>query len=189
MLAEKRYRDAIEFANSDPSYLGKVLAAAMNEAGNGYSAMERAIAETGDAETTKMLRPLEYLNILANVGPMLGLFGTVYGIILAFNNLVASGGKPDPAKLAGGISTALVTTFWGLVVAMPALSAYALLRNKIDELTVEGMMMAEEIIKPFKPGSAKKGATPAGDKSAAPAAARPMASPKPAESPKDQAAQ
>ncbi len=155
MLADKRYRDAIEYAGSDPSYLGKVVSSGLNEASSGYGAMERAIEEAGDAETTRLLRPIEYLNVLGNIAPMMGLFGTVYGMIVAFQKLVESGGKPDPGKLAAGISTALVTTFWGLVVAMPALAAYALIRNKVDALASEGLIMAEELIKPFKPGGKK----------------------------------
>lgn len=174
LINEKRYKEAIEFAGNDTSYLGKVVSAALAQAGNGYPAMERAIEETGDAETTKMLRPLEMLNILGNVGPMLGLFGTVYGIIIAFNDLLLAGGKVDPGLLAGGISTALVTTFWGLIVAMPAVSAYAMIRNMLDEVTVEGVGVAEEIIKPFRPGAKK----------AAPAAAAPAPGTKPPATPK-----
>lgn len=155
LLSSKKYREAIDFANADDSYLGKVTAAALNEAANGYSAMERAIEEAGDAETTRVLRPIEYLNVLGNIAPMMGLFGTVYGMILAFQSLVAAGGQPDPVELAGGISTALVTTFWGLVVAIPALAAYALVRNKVDALTTEGLIVAEELISPFKPGAKK----------------------------------
>jgi len=156
MLDDKKYRDAIDFASNDPSYLGKLVDAGLNEASNGYAAMERAIEEAADAETSRMLRPVEYLNVIGNISPMLGLFGTVYGMIVAFTKLVEAGGKPDPAKLAGGISTALVTTFWGLVVAMPALTFYAIVRNKIDALTAEGMIMAEELIRPFKPGGKKQ---------------------------------
>ena len=155
MLSEKRYREAIEYAETDPSYLGQVISAGLGEASNGYSAMERAIEESADYETTRLLRPIEYLNVLGNIAPMMGLFGTVYGMIRAFQSLVESGGKPDPGKLAAGISTALVTTFWGLIVAMPALTAYALIRNRMDALTSEGLIMAEELIRPFRPGSKK----------------------------------
>jgi len=160
LLAEKRYREAIDYADADPSYLGKLLSAALGEASAGYGAMERAVEESADAQTSKMLRPIEYLNVLGNIAPMLGLFGTVYGMILAFQQLVAAGGQPDPAKLAAGISTALVTTFWGLVVAIPALAAYAVVRNKIDALTSEGLLVAEGLIKPFKPGARKAPAKP-----------------------------
>jgi biopolymer transport protein ExbB len=181
LLAAKKYREAIEAADNDPSYLGKLLSAALSEATNGYSAMERAIEEEGDAETTKILRPIEYLNLLGNIAPMMGLFGTVYGMIVAFQQLVDAGGRPDPAALAAGISTALVTTFWGLVVAMPALASYSLLRNKIDALTAEGLLIAEDVIRPFKPGGKKPATASAGaPAAAAPARAdRPRATPKP----------
>ena len=172
MLAEKRYREAIEFSGSEPSYLAKVVNSGLSEASNGYGAMERAIEEASDAETTRMLRPIEYLNVLGNIAPMMGLFGTVYGMIVAFNKLVETGGKPDPGELAAGISTALVTTFWGLVVAVPALAAYALIRNSLDALTSEGLIVAEELIRPFKP---------AGKKSASTSGSRPRARPNPNE--------
>ena len=160
MLNEKRYREAIDFAQSDPSFLGKLVSGALGEASNGYPAMERAIEEEADAEIGKMLRPIEFLNVLGAVAPMLGLFGTVYGMIVAFQKLVDAGGRPDPAELAAGISTALVTTFWGLIVAIPALAGFAVIRNRIDVLTSEAILVAEDLIAPFKPGaSAKKKAT------------------------------
>jgi len=201
MLNEKRYREAIEFADNDPSYLGALVSAALNEATNGYPAMERAVEEASDMETSRMLRPIEFLNLIGNIAPMFGLFGTVYGMIVAFHKLVEAGGRPDPSQLAGGISTALVTTLWGLVVAMPALAAYSIIRNRIDAMASEGLVMAEDLISPFKPGAAKKaaaggapqGAAPRPGQPAAPAAAprpgqpttpppgapRPPASPKP----------
>lgn len=169
-LEEKRYREAIDFAGSDPSFLGKLVSSSLNEASNGFSAMERALEESADAEITKMLRPLETLSVIGNVAPMLGLFGTVYGMIVAFQRLVEAGGQPNPAELAGGISTALVTTFWGLVVAMPAMTAYAVIRNKLDSITSEGMVVAEELLRPFKPGGAKKPAAAAPKPAAAPRA-------------------
>lgn len=151
MLEDKRYREAMEFSERDPSYLARLVHSALNEASNGFHAMERAVEEVSDAETTRMLRPIEYLNVVGNISPMMGLFGTVYGMIRAFQVLVEVGGRPDPQLLAAGISTALVTTFWGLIVAIPALATYALVRNKIDALTSEGLIIVEELIHPFKP--------------------------------------
>lgn len=155
LLTQQRYREAIERSQRERSYLGRVTAGALAEAPNGYWAMERAVEETGEAEATRMLRPVEYLNVLGNVAPMMGLFGTVYGMILAFQQLAKAAGSPDPGDLAGGISTALVTTFWGLIVAIPALSAYALIRNRVDAFCAEGVLMSEHLIAPFKPGQRK----------------------------------
>lgn len=157
MLDEKRYRDAIDLTDQETSYLGKLVSGAMHEGVNGYGAMEHAIEEASDAETSRMLRPIEYLNVIGNIAPMIGLFGTVYGMIVAFQKLVDAGGRPEPQELAAGISTALVTTFWGLVVAMPALAGYALIRNKVDALAADGLNMAEQLIRPFKPATRSKG--------------------------------
>ena len=125
----------------------------MSEANHGFNAMERALEGAAEAEAARMLRPIEILNVLGNIAPMVGLFGTVYGMIVAFQSLVDAGGSPDPVELAAGISTALVTTFWGLIVAIPALAGYALIRNKVDALTAEGLLEAEQIIRPFKPAT------------------------------------
>ncbi len=173
MIADKKYREAIDTSAGESSYLGKLIHGALSEATGGYGAMERMIEEVADAETTRMLRPIEYLNVIGNISPMMGLFGTVYGMIVAFQSLVEAAGRPEPQELAAGISTALVTTFWGLIVAMPALAGYALIRNKVDAITSEGIVMAEELIRPFKAGGKR------GDDAAGPAAERPRATPKP----------
>jgi biopolymer transport protein ExbB len=169
LLSERKFREAIEFAEEDESYLGTITHAALSEASNGFSAMERAIEETGDAEAVKVLRPIEYLNVMGNISPMIGLFGTVYGMIRAFQALVSSGGNADPLELAAGISTALVATFWGLVVAIPALTAYSILRNKIDAQCADALLEVEELIAPLKPSGKKKKSS----------SERPRATPKP----------
>jgi len=157
-IAEKKYPDALQAAAQSEAYLAKLVDGAMREAPNGYHAMERAMGELSDVETGRMLRPIEYLNVIGNVSPMLGLFGTVYGMIVAFQTLVEAG-RPEPQELAAGISTALITTLWGLIVAIPALSGYALIRNKVDALTSDGLLMAEQLIRPFKPRTANKTAS------------------------------
>ena len=143
-LQQRKFREALDMARKDGSLLGELTAAALAEAPAGYEAMERTLFETGDAKAATTLRPLEALNVLGNIAPMMGLFGTVYGMIVAFQSLVSSGGSPDPVQLAGGISTALVTTLWGLVVAIPALASYALLHNRVDAIAADAMLEAIE---------------------------------------------
>jgi len=115
--------------------------------------MLRALARASEEYTADRLRRVEVLNVIGGVAPMVGLFGTVYGMILAFREIVAAGGSPDPVGLAAGIGTALTTTFWGLVVAIPALAGYALIRNTIDSLTSEATLEAEDLINRYQPGS------------------------------------
>ncbi len=150
-IKKKDFRSIVELTSEDQTYLGKILHAAFREAKFGFPAMMRALEQTADELATARLRRIEMLNVVGQVSPMIGLFGTVYGMILAFGAIVASGGSADPVALAGGIGTALTTTFWGLVVAIPALSGYAVLRNKIDELTVEATIVAEDVLNHFRP--------------------------------------
>ena len=150
-IKKKDFRSIVELTSEDQTYLGKILHAAFREAKFGFPAMMRALEQTADELATARLRRIEMLNVVGQVSPMIGLFGTVYGMILAFGAIVASGGSADPVALAGGIGTALTTTFWGLVVAIPALSGYAVLRNKIDELTVEATIVAEDVLNNFRP--------------------------------------
>ncbi len=151
-LKQGRYQEMLDQTSTGGGYFTTVLRAALLEAPHGYPAMVRALEQTADAETTRRLRLIEPLHVLGNVAPMVGLFGTVYGMILAFQTIVAAGGTPSPKMLAAGIGTALTTTFWGLIVAIPALSGYALLRNKIDALTSEADAVVEEIVTHFRPG-------------------------------------
>jgi biopolymer transport protein ExbB len=151
----KQYREMIEYTAGDPSFLSYVVHQAVTEAGHGYSAMERALEEATEERTTKLLRKIELLNIIGNVSPMMGLLGTVYGMIKVFSKIVEQKGMPNPAELAGGVGTALVTTFWGLIVAIPALAAYAVMRNRIDALASEATMIGQEIISTFRPGARK----------------------------------
>lgn len=146
---------AARLAAAEPSLLGKLTKAALDESPHGFASMEAAVALAADAEAARMLRGLEILNVLGNLGPMLGLFGTVYGMIVAFQEMVAAGGRPNPGQLAAGISTSLVTTFWGLVVAIPALAAYAMLRSRIEGLIAEGVQITAQIIEPLRTPAAR----------------------------------
>jgi len=154
LLREGKFKEALALTERDESFFSKVLFAGLHEASNGFSAMIRGLELSSDELTTIRLRRIEYLNVLGQVSPMIGLFGTVYGMILAFFAIQATGGTPNPALLAGGIGTALVTTFWGLIVAIPALAGYAIVRNRIDALTTEATHTAEGLINQFRPRAA-----------------------------------
>jgi biopolymer transport protein ExbB len=104
------------------------------------------IVESLQERAFQLMRKIEWLNILGNVSPMVGLFGTVVGTITSLDALSQSGGLASPSKLAGGISVALVTTYWGLLVAIPALTAHGLFRNRIEAIASEAALEAETLI-------------------------------------------
>jgi biopolymer transport protein ExbB len=146
--------DAVEPGlKGDASYFAHALRAALRERDAGRDAMLRALEQACEELTGERMRRVETLNIIGSVSPMIGLFGTVYGMILAFREIVAAGGSPDPVGLAAGIGTALTTTFWGLVVAIPALAGYAFIRNTIDARVSEAALNAEDIVNHIGRGS------------------------------------
>jgi biopolymer transport protein ExbB len=108
--------------------------------------MRETMFESIQDEAVGLMRRIEWINLIGNVSPMVGLFGTVVGMIQLFNAMAEAGGQPQPVQLAAGISVALVTTFWGLLIAIPALAVYGIFRNRIEALANEAMTQGEEIL-------------------------------------------
>ncbi len=160
-IAAKRFRDAMKRADASETFIGRIMAEAMRQAPHGWNAVIRTLEQASEERTVARLRRIEMLNTIGQVSPMIGLFGTVYGMILAFTAIVASGGAADPVMLAGGIGTALTTTFWGLVVAIPSLAACAMLRGRIDAVTAEATLAAEELLGGFRPKGRSNGGSAA----------------------------
>ena len=154
LLAEKRYVESVKLVAEDQSMLAYALHGALLEAGSGFASMERALEEAIEERSAKLMRKLEAINTIGNIAPMIGLFGTVYGMIRLFASIGAAGELPSTAIIADDISIALVTTFWGVAIAIPALSAFAMFRNRVDGLTVECAITADRVLSVFKPGSA-----------------------------------
>ena len=140
------YKDCMKLVQNNESVLGRVLRAGIQEQNLGHDAMENAMVEILEEERGEFFRKLEWLNIIGNISPMIGLFGTVWGMIQAFNGIVDAGGRPQPPDLAEGISNALVTTLWGMAVAIPALAASGYLGNRFEALIAKVAVFAEEIL-------------------------------------------
>ncbi|MCX5672566.1 MAG: MotA/TolQ/ExbB proton channel family protein, partial [Planctomycetota bacterium] len=113
MFDERRFREALEFCQNDPSFVSAVVHAGLIEAANGYQAMENAMQDAAAERTARLYRKIEWLNLLGNVAPMFGLWGTIWGMMVAFGEIEGKGGKANPADLSGGIMIALVSTFCG----------------------------------------------------------------------------
>src|SRR5882672_1887585 len=118
------------------SPLGRVLAAALANRDRGRDIMMERVEDTGRHVVHELERFLNSLGTIASISPLLGLLGTVAGIIRAFN-AVMLGGMGDPRMLAGGISEALITTAGGLAVAIPSFIAYRYLRGKVERIVID----------------------------------------------------
>jgi biopolymer transport protein ExbB len=99
----------------------------------------------------QMEHRMSWLALIGSLAPMLGLLGTVQGMISSFRVIATSPTQPKPKDLADGISTALFTTLEGLVVAVPAIMAYTLLRNRVASLFSEVSRVTEGLMSRFKP--------------------------------------
>lgn len=146
-----RVRSAIELAATHPSYLGRMVAYAFPNIDAtrpddlGRDMIEDAMADFTITETRKSMTWVNYISVIAQASPMLGLTGTVIGMVSAFSTL-ATTGSADPALLAKDISVALLTTLWGLINAIPCIIVFFILKNKYAALVAECTHTAEEMI-------------------------------------------
>ena len=147
-----RLSEADQACRAKPSMLAYILSHGVAEVDSGWSAVEKALEDAIAEQSARLFRKLEYLNVLANLAPMVGLLGTVVGMILCFHQVASTQGSAGAADLAEGIYQALVTTVAGLMIAIPALGAFAIFRNRIDQYIAEASGVALHVFAPLKKG-------------------------------------
>lgn len=162
LINQGKLGDAEQAAKNSHSFLGHVLAAGLADVSIGYKAAEKAMEDACVEQSARLFRKIEYLSVIGTIAPMLGLLGTVLGMIEAFNEF-KNQANPQVSQFAPGISQALVTTAMGLIVAVPALAGYAIFRNRIDGLVAEAALVAEHLFADFKRRSLSKRKSPQGE--------------------------
>lgn len=148
-LNAKDFQGAYEFARGDESFVGRVLAAGMGRLSRGYSEAVEGMQEAGEDENMSLEHRLSYVALIGSIAPMMGLMGTVQGMISSFDKIALSAVSPKPSELADGISTALVTTLIGLLLAIPAMVFHSILKNRIQRLVLEIGMVSEGLMGRF----------------------------------------
>jgi biopolymer transport protein ExbB len=116
----------------------------------GWTEVEKAMEDATAEQAARLFRRIEYLSVIGNIAPMVGLLGTVTGMLLAFKQVADTEGNAGAAQLADGIYQALVTTVAGLLIAIPALGAFALFRSRVDQLVAESAYAALHALSPLK---------------------------------------
>ncbi|MDE1170459.1 MAG: MotA/TolQ/ExbB proton channel family protein [Verrucomicrobium sp.] len=134
-LSQGQWAEAWRRAREGTSLLSKSLAAGLSRIAAGRPAMEAAAADVVYYEEGKLLTWVHYLNVIATLAPMLGLLGTVTGMIASFEQLKS--GRSAPADLAGGIGEAMVATATGLLLAIPAMFLFFHYRNRLSTQAAE----------------------------------------------------
>ena len=144
-MAEGDVQKALETCESEPGAMSNILQAGFTHVQEGFDVIQEAVTAAADLETERIMQRLTWISVCSNLGPMLGLLGTVQGMILCFQTLGT--GAPDVSALAQNIGQALWTTAGGLVVAIPAITFFYSLRNSANRLILRMTAQTMELIK------------------------------------------
>ena len=147
----EEYEEALQLCEVEDNLLSRVVAAGLAKVDMGYNTMEEAMSEAAEEPSMGLHHKISYVSLISAIAPMLGLLGTVVGMVVAFEKLKALGAAANAADLAGGISMALMTTVMGLIVAIPMMSAYHFFRNKVMRLDMEAGVIAGDLMQRFRP--------------------------------------
>ena len=148
---------AMEVCQQNPSAMASIVLAAFQHIEEGFEAIQEAVTAASDLEQEKIQQRLNWISVCGNLGPSLGLLGTVQGMILTFQAL-ASGGAGDASALASSIGQALWTTAGGLIVSIPSITIFYSLRNKANRLILKMTAMTMEILNGLRNVSVDSGA-------------------------------
>lgn len=192
LIERRAFRDCVEHLRRSRTFFAQTMTASLNHARHGFDAMHEAAIEKSSEMSGHMFRKVEFMNHLGQLGPLLGLLGTVLGMIYAFGALGEAGGEAGAGELARGISLALVNTLLGLALAVVGLGFYGVCRNRTESLTVEATVQVLDLLEYFRPAPAVSAAaglggvsppaaaapgTPLGPATSPPAAPRPAVTP------------
>jgi biopolymer transport protein ExbB len=152
LLDQNQYNEAYHRLGRDSSFLARVLTTGVRKLPAGLLQAQRAMELANEDVTMEMEHRTTYLATVGTLGPMIGLVGTVYGMIVSFRVIALVGSSPQAGQLAAGISTALYSTLEGIAISIPAIFFYAVYRNRIARLSLEVGLAAEPLLEQFAPG-------------------------------------
>lgn len=145
LIRDQRWAELSAFAERDNSFPGRVVHAALSAPGRDKDTMRDAAELAASEQCANLFRRIEPLHVIGTLGPLLGLAGTVWGMVLAFTELGQAGGQASPVALSAGIAKALFHTLLGLVLAIPALAAFGVYRSVVDRVCNRGMALSTEL--------------------------------------------
>jgi biopolymer transport protein ExbB len=146
-IKERKFQEAYDACRDNESFLARLVRTGIANLPNGRPEAKEAMTQTAEEVVTGMEQRIGYLAIIGQLGPLIGLVGTILGMIMSFNEIArATGAQPRPEKVALGISTALVITLLGISLSVPAIFFFALFRNRVALLTMEATRVADRVI-------------------------------------------
>lgn len=147
-LAQRgRFSELLALAKTHESLFARIVAAALSQGNLGIEAVREGMRQQGEREVTLLRQRMGYVGFLAAIAPMLGLLGTVAGMIRSFRVLGEAKGSATPDELAVGIAIALVTTCMGLVIAVPLMFFHALFRDRVTRIGQKAAAECERLLR------------------------------------------
>ncbi len=147
-MAEGDVMKALQACESEPGPMANILSAGFSHVEEGFDIIQESIGAAADLETKRIMQRLTWISVCSNLAPMLGMLGTVQGMIMCFQTLAT--GAPDVGALAMSISQALWTTAGGLSIAIPSITFYYSIRNNANRLILRMQAMTMELIKDLR---------------------------------------
>ena len=147
LLTKRDYNGVYQASKKSESALGQLLISGMTAMSSGLGEAREAMDRTGEAITVHMEKRISLLAVIGSLGPMIGLLGTLKGMIAAFSVIATSGTQIKPSEVAAAISEALVLTFEGVAISVPAIYLFAMFKDRVATLTVDVQNMSDELIR------------------------------------------
>ncbi len=146
-IKERKFQEAYDACRDNESFLARLVRTGIANLPNGRPEAKEAMNMTAEEVVTGMEQRIGYLATIGQLGPLIGLVGTIIGMIMSFQEIaMAAGSQPKPEKVAEGISTALVITLLGITLSVPAIFFFALFRNRVALMTMEATRAADRVI-------------------------------------------
>jgi biopolymer transport protein ExbB len=159
-IRDKKFQDAYDVCKDNDSFLARLVRTGIANLPSGRTEAKEAMQSVSEEMVTLLEMKISYLAIIGTLGPMIGLVGTIMGMIMSFQEIATAGGaQPRPEKVAEGISTALFITLEGVSLSVPAIFFFAFFRNRIAQMSMEASRVADRTINSLV--AAAKGTKPA----------------------------
>ena len=150
LFDEENFQEALELCEQERTYFTNVVQAGLAKLGHPFETIQSAVREMEEEESVKLFQKIDWLSLISASAPMMGLLGTVTGMFITFGKMASAGGSVSPAILAGGIKLALVTTIFGLIVAIPVGGFFFVFRNRVVRTSIEVNAIAEDLFERFR---------------------------------------
>jgi biopolymer transport protein ExbB len=167
-LQSRDFKNIFALVKEDDSFLARALSTGISELPNGLAEARDSMERVGEAITAEMEKKISILAVLGTLGPMIGLLGTLKGMIASFSVIAMSDVQLKASAVAGGISEALVLTFEGVALSVPSIYFFSLFKNRVTHISTQTMLQADQFLRHFAHAArGKGGAAPAGPASPA----------------------